>query len=106
MGRSEFFEKTRGLELSVPQLFRQHMIYTKLLAGEGDSTEHPTKPELDIVLSSLTGSRAVVVEEGVILARKGEEEKKVMLLLEPSEVERVLGDVGGERWKSALGAGL
>lgn len=66
----------------------------------------PSKAELKIVLSSLASSRALIVEEGTVVMRKGEDERKVMLLVEPSEVERVLGEVGGERWKSTLGAGM
>ena len=66
----------------------------------------PTRTELNIVLSSLASSRALHVEDGALSMRKGEDERKVMLLIEPSEVERVLGDTGGVRWKSTLGAGM
>ena len=88
------------------KLTRQHLIYCKLLPNEGDSTRMPTKADLRLVLISLVDSRALLIEEGAVALRKGEEERKVMLLLEPSEVERVLGEVGGERWKSTLGAGM
>jgi origin recognition complex subunit 1 len=66
----------------------------------------PTNTDLKSILMSLISSRALLIEEGAVVARKGEDERKVMLLLEPSEVERVLGEVGGERWKSTLGAGM
>lgn len=53
-----------------------------------------------MVLDSLLASHALLMEDG---ARKLEAERKVVLNLEQMEVERVLGDVGGQRWKNALG---
>jgi origin recognition complex subunit 1 len=91
--------------LRLRQLVHQHMIYSKLLPDDGESTRMPTKADVTLILTSLANSRAVLIEDNAITARKGEDERKVMLLLEPSEVERVLGDVGGERWKNTLGAG-
>lgn len=55
-----------------------------------------------MVLDSLMSSRAVVVEEGAAVARKHEGERRMLLNLEQSEVERVLGDVGGLKWKNVF----
>jgi origin recognition complex subunit 1 len=54
------------------------------------------------VLDSLVSSRAVVVEEGVLVARKPDGERRLLLNIELSEVRRVLSDVGGQRWKNLL----
>lgn len=55
-----------------------------------------------MILDSLLASRAVLCEDGAVVARKPEEEKRVMLNLEHTEVERVLAEVGGEKWKNVL----
>lgn len=55
-----------------------------------------------MVLDSLVASRAILCEEGAIVSRKAEEEKRLVLNLEHTEVERVLGEVGGTKWKNAL----
>jgi origin recognition complex subunit 1 len=47
-------------------------------------------------------SRAMLVEEGAAVSRKPDGEKKVLLNLEQGEVERVLSEVGGQRWKNIL----
>ena len=78
----------------------QHYLYIGVLAGDGDSTRHPSSVELSMVLDSLLSSHALLMEDGV---RKLDAERKVALNLEQMEVERVLGDVGGQRWKNALG---
>ena len=36
-------------------------------------------------------------------SRKSENERHILLNIEQGEVERVLGDLGGQRWKNALG---
>jgi origin recognition complex subunit 1 len=54
------------------------------------------------VLDSLVSSRAIVVEEGALVARKPEGERRLLLNIELSEVRRVLGDIGGQRWKNLL----
>ena len=54
------------------------------------------------MLDSLVATRALLVEEGAAVARKAEGDRKVVLNLEQSEVERVLGDIGGKNWKSVL----
>lgn len=58
--------------------------------------------ELSMVLDSLLACRAVLCEDGAIMSRKPEEEKRIMLNLEHTEVERVLAEVGGTKWKSVL----
>ena len=55
-----------------------------------------------MVLDSLVASRAILCEEGALVARKPEDEKRVVLNIEHAEVERVLGEVGGTKWKNAL----
>lgn len=78
----------------------QHYLYIGSLAGDGDSTRHPSSAELGMVLDSLLASHALLIEDST---RKLDAERKVVLNLEQMEVERVLGDVGGQRWKNALG---
>jgi origin recognition complex subunit 1 len=53
-------------------------------------------------LDSLVSSRAVVVEEGILVARKPDGERRLLLNIELSEVRKVLSDVGGQRWKNLL----
>lgn len=72
--------------------------------GEDVSTCAPTLGELTFVLDSLLASRAILMEDGFTAARRPVGERKVILNLEQAEVERVLGDVGGALWTSALGA--
>lgn len=55
-----------------------------------------------MVLDSLVASRAVLLEDGAPMARKPFEQRRCMLNLEQGEVERVLGEEGGQRWKAAL----
>lgn len=63
----------------------------------------PTFGELNYVLDSLLASRAMLIEDGAVAQRKPEGERRVMLNLEQIEVERVLSELGGQRWKNALG---
>ncbi|KAH9916185.1 P-loop containing nucleoside triphosphate hydrolase protein [Amylocystis lapponica] len=79
----------------------QHIIYLNILSGGDDPARRPTSGELRMVLDSLLASRAMICEDGAVVARKAEEEKRVALNLEHAEVERVLGEVGGARWKNA-----
>lgn len=44
----------------------------------------------------------MLCEDGPTIARKPEDDKRVVLNLEQTEVGRVLGDVGGTKWKNAL----
>jgi origin recognition complex subunit 1 len=81
----------------------QHYNYCSLLTGD-ESTRKPTLAEMDVILTSLVSSKAMLVEEGALASRKDKGEKKVALAIEQTEIERVLGDIGGERWKSVLGA--
>jgi len=80
----------------------QHLLYVNVLTGAGDPTRKPTFGELDMVLESLAASRAMLIEDGVVASRKADGDRKVILNLEQGEVERVLSEFGGPRWKSAL----
>lgn len=55
-----------------------------------------------MVLESLAASRAMLIEDGVAASRKAEGDRKVILNLEQGELERVLGEFGGPRWKNVL----
>lgn len=67
-----------------------------------DPSRKPTPSELALVLDSLVASRAMLVEEGAATTRKPEGDRLVVLNLEQAEVERVLSEVGGQRWKNVL----
>ncbi|KIJ60349.1 hypothetical protein HYDPIDRAFT_117246 [Hydnomerulius pinastri MD-312] len=97
--------KREGVEeIKWGEIQLQHLIYTPTL-GAPESTRQPTQAELSLVLDSLLASRAMLMEDGVAgAARKPVTERRVILNLEQVEVERVLGEVGGEVWRSALGA--
>lgn len=84
------------------QVQRQHLLHINVLAEEVDTTRRPTPGELGIVLDSLAASRAVLCEDGPLLSRKSEDEKRIVMNLEHAEVERVLAEVGGTKWKNAL----
>ena len=73
-----------------------------VLTSDDDPKRKPTPTELQLVLESLAASRAILVEDGMAVARKPEGERKVLLNLEQNEVERVLSEVGGVRWKNVL----
>jgi origin recognition complex subunit 1 len=73
-----------------------------VLTSSDDPSRKPTPNELSIVLDSLVASRAMLVEDGAAILRKPEGERKVLLNLEQGEVERVLSEVGGQRWKNIL----
>ena len=79
------------------------MIYLDSLASDIDSRRKPTPAELAMVLDSLEALRAIHVEYGVAVTRKHPREKKVMLNIEQGDVEKVLGDVGGDAWRNVLG---
>ncbi|KZT53863.1 P-loop containing nucleoside triphosphate hydrolase protein [Calocera cornea HHB12733] len=77
-----------------------------LYATLGDSKLPPAKPtlrELKMVLGSLMAAKVLLFEEGVLATRKAEGDRKVQLGLESGEIERVLGDWGGQTWKNLLG---
>lgn len=74
-----------------------------LLAGDDDPERRPTDGELKLVLRSLTASHAMICEDGAVVARKSEDDRRIALNLELSEIERVLVEVGGTRWRNALG---
>ncbi|KAF8072242.1 P-loop containing nucleoside triphosphate hydrolase protein [Lyophyllum atratum] len=89
-------------EIKWGEVQHQHLIYMNVLTGPSDPTRKPTTSELVLVLDSLVASRAMLVEEGAAILRKPEGDRKVLLNLEQGEVERVLGEVGGPRWKNVL----
>ncbi|KAJ7786638.1 P-loop containing nucleoside triphosphate hydrolase protein [Mycena metata] len=96
--------KREGVEeIKWGEVLHQHELYVKVLE-DPDMAELrlPTPNELAVVLDSLVASHALLMESGAAALRKAERERKVALNLEQGEVERVLGDVGGERWRNIL----
>jgi origin recognition complex subunit 1 len=83
-------------------VLHQHLVYTSLLVGDGEPTRRPSAEELAGVRDALVAARALLVEEGPAAARRPPDAARCMLNLEAAEVERVLGEVGGQRWKAAL----
>lgn len=75
-----------------------------VLPSDKDPTRRPTVTDLEMILESLAASRAMLIEDGVAASRKAEGDRKVILNLEQGEVERVLSDFGGIKWKNALNA--
>jgi origin recognition complex subunit 1 len=73
-----------------------------VIPSDSDPKAKPTTNELLMVRDSLLASRAIIVEEGVAVSRKPEDEKRVLLNIEQGEVERVLSDVGGNSWRNIL----
>ena len=105
MGRGSCVSDCRSypqLSICNNQIKRQHLLLTDQLGESPDTLRRPTVTELGMVLESLAASRAVLYEEGPAIARKHEDERRVMLNLEHSEVERVLGEEGGTKWRSKL----
>ena len=84
------------------QVEHQHLTYINVLVSEEEPTRKPTPAELRMVLGSLVASRAVVLEDGPVVARKPEGERRMLLNIEQGEVERVLSDIGGQRWRNVL----
>ncbi len=75
------------------QVLNQHYNYCMLLTGN-ESTRKPSPAEMELVLTSLVSSKAVLVEEGAIASRKDTGDKKVALAVEQTEVERCAGRYG------------
>ncbi|EIW84536.1 P-loop containing nucleoside triphosphate hydrolase protein [Coniophora puteana RWD-64-598 SS2] len=97
--------KNEGVE-EVPwaEVRRQHALYVDALIADNEPAYKPSAGELGIVLDGLLATRAVLLEDeapGGVFRAMGE--RRVVLNIEQGEVERVLGDVGGQRWKNALG---
>ncbi|KAK7460371.1 Origin recognition complex, subunit 1 [Stygiomarasmius scandens] len=92
-------------EIRWSALSTQHLDYIPSLASSTDSTRRLTENELVQVLDSLVASRAVLLEDGVAANRKDPGERRVLLNLEQTEVERVLSETGGLVWKNLLGVG-
>jgi origin recognition complex subunit 1 len=80
----------------------QHWAYMNILPGTEDPSRKPTPGELSLVLDSLLASRAMLMEDGANSSWKPIDEKRVILNLDQGEVERVLGEEGGQRWKNVL----
>ena len=80
----------------------QHDNFVGSLATDNEPTRKPTDAEYAIILDSLVASRAVVLEEGALVMRKGDAERRMLLNLEQGEVERALSDIGGDRWRNVL----
>ncbi|KAG1870761.1 P-loop containing nucleoside triphosphate hydrolase protein [Suillus subalutaceus] len=98
--------KREGVEeIKWGEIENQHIVYVEALTSEGDPSRKPTPEELGLVLDSLVASRAMIVEDGVNAVRKPPRERRVILNLEQTEVERVLSEVGGRSWAAALGVG-
>ncbi|KAI9000488.1 P-loop containing nucleoside triphosphate hydrolase protein [Trametes punicea] len=94
-------------EIKWADVQHQHLVYLNLLSGAGDEwdpapSRRPSGDELLLVLDSLLASHALIAEDGVAIGRKSEGERRLALNLEYPEVERVLGEVGGPRWRNAL----
>jgi len=78
-------------EIPWADVSHQHTLYSGVFA---DSV--PVRRELEGVLDALLAARVVLAE-----ARGA---RRVMLNLEQVEVERVLGEVGGQQWRNILAA--
>jgi origin recognition complex subunit 1 len=74
------------------QVARQHRVYAGVLPDE--ATRAPGDADLALVRDALAAARALLLED------RGA--RRCVLNLEQGEVERVLGEVGGQRWKAAL----
>ena len=81
------------------QVQHQHLNYMNVLSSPSDCTHKPSPTELALILDSLLASHAILMEES---PRKADGERRLLLNLEMGEVERVLGEVGGGRWKNVL----
>ncbi|TBU44332.1 P-loop containing nucleoside triphosphate hydrolase protein [Dichomitus squalens] len=88
-------------EIKWADVQNQHRIYLNLLADD-DPSRRPSPDELLLVFDALLASHALIAEEGAAVARKPEGERRIALNLEYAEVERVLGEVGGPKWRNAL----
>lgn len=78
-------------EIPWADVSHQHHLYAGVFA---DSS--PVARELEGVLDSLLAARVVLSE-----ARGA---RRIVLNLEQAEVERVLGEVGGQQWRNILAA--
>ncbi|KAJ3564052.1 hypothetical protein NP233_g8542 [Leucocoprinus birnbaumii] len=96
------FSQKSVLPVWYSQIRHQHLIYMSVIPSDSDPKTRPTANELLMVRDSLSASRAVVVEEGAMVSRKPEDERRVLLNIEQGEVERVLSDVGGNSWRNIL----
>lgn len=79
----------------------QHLIYSNILPGHGDSQIKPSPNDLRIILDSLVASHALLMEDGPTVLRKPDGERKVVLNIEHSEVQRVLSEIN-DQWKNVV----
>jgi hypothetical protein len=82
------FGDHRQLGLIKTVFFRRSSISTSILFTP--QARKPTSAKLLLVLDSLVSSRAVVVEEGVLVARKSDGERRLLLNIELKGV--LMGD--------------
>ncbi|KAJ7196826.1 P-loop containing nucleoside triphosphate hydrolase protein [Mycena pura] len=96
--------KSEGVEeIKWGDVAYQHSLYVKVFEDpDVPRLRQPTPNELVLVLDSLVASQAVLLESGAAAMRKAAGDRKVVLNLEQSEVERVLGEVGGDKWRNNL----
>ncbi|KAJ7903529.1 P-loop containing nucleoside triphosphate hydrolase protein [Mycena olivaceomarginata] len=96
--------KREGVEeIKWGEVLYQHSTYVKVLEDpDVPQLRQPTPNELALVLDSLVAARALLMEGGAAALRKAEGERKVMLNIEQGEVERVLGEIGGQSWRNIL----
>ncbi|KAL1740855.1 P-loop containing nucleoside triphosphate hydrolase protein [Schizophyllum fasciatum] len=95
--------KREGVEeIKWGEVQNQHLNYLESLSSHDESARRPNATELASVLGALVASRAMLVEDSAAALRKAQVERRVVLNLEQGEVERVLSEVGGQRWKNVL----
>ncbi|KAF7306437.1 Origin recognition complex subunit 1 [Mycena indigotica] len=96
--------RTEGIEeIKWENVLYQHSLYVKSFEDpDAPRLWTPTPNEMGLVLESLVSSQAILLESGAAAMKKMLGERKVVLNMEQNEVERVLGEVGGERWKIIL----
>lgn len=84
--------KTGVEEVLWADISDQHHNYTTSLPDAGESPRRLTNSEMESVMESLVASRAMLLEDGAIVARKALGERRVVLNLDQGEVERVLSE--------------
>ncbi|TRM64559.1 P-loop containing nucleoside triphosphate hydrolase protein [Schizophyllum amplum] len=95
--------KREGVEeIKWGEVQNQHLNYIESLTAHDESSRRPSTTELASVLGSLVASRAMLVEDSAMALRKAQAERRVVLNLDQGEVESVLSEVGGQRWKNVL----
>ena len=92
------------IRFSLVQVQHQHIVLLNLLATDtaDDCSRRPEDSELLLVRDALLAAHALIAEDSLALTRRPDGDRRVALNLEYAEVERVLGEVGGPRWRNAL----